>query len=307
LWIKTLTHNSYTLKPMTHFTQKSLIVLLLVAVMAACGPREAREQEPVVSVSILPLQYFVDELTGQGLEVNVMVPQGASHGTYSPSPRQMQRLSNSGLYLRIGSLGYEQAFLNRLNEINPRMKVVDLNDGVQLIRGIIDHGDHVHEGGIDPHIWMSPKVMLSQLPVIRDALIEVYPELEETVTGNYDELYVMVESVHLEMEAVSEILSRRSFMIFHPALTYLARDYGLEQVSIEHEGKEPSPAQLSRLIRQAREQNIEVIFIQEEYDQRSAELVAAETGATVVQINPLLYDWPMGMTHLMETFKQYLR
>lgn len=292
---------------MTHFTQKFLIVLLLVVAMAACGPRAVHQPEPVVSVSILPLQYFVDELTGQALDVNVMVPQGASHGTYSPSPRQMQRLSNSGLYLRIGSLGYEQAFLHRINEINPHMKAVDLNDGVQLIRGIIDHGDHVHEGGIDPHIWMSPKVMLSQLPVIRDALIEVYPELEETVAANYDALYAEVESVHREMVAVTEGLARRSFMIFHPALTYLARDYGLEQVSIEHEGKEPSPAQLSRLIRKAREHNIRVIFIQEEYDRRNAELVADEAGGEVVQVNPLLYDWPMGMTHLMETFKQYLQ
>lgn len=288
------------------FVRLMAVLFIMLGVMAGCGQRERKEA--VVSVSILPVQYFVDRLTNNSLEVNVMVPQGSSHGTYSPTARQMQRLSDSGIYFRIGSLGYEQAFIRRLNELNPEMKEVNLSNHVELIRGIpIVHGDHVHEGGVDPHIWMSPAVMLSLLPVIKDALVEVYPEYQETVEANYPALYADVERSHLQMQEITQNITQKRFLIFHPALTYLARDYGLEQVSIEHEGKEPSPGQLSQLIRQARAESIPVIFIQEEYDQRNAELVAAETGARIIQINPLSYDWLKEMNDLLEVFKLYLQ
>ncbi|MBW6497515.1 MAG: zinc ABC transporter substrate-binding protein [Bacteroidales bacterium] len=288
------------------FMRIMAVLVTMLGVMIGCGERERKED--VVSVSILPVQYFIDRLTDNALEVNVMVPQGASHGTYSPSARQMQRLSDSGIYFRIGYLGYEQAFIRRLNELNPEMKEVNLSNHVELIRGMpVVHGDHVHEGGVDPHIWMSPAVMLSLLPVIKNALVEGYPEYQETVEANYPALYADVERSHLLMQEITQSISQKRFLIFHPALTYLARDYGMEQVSIEHEGKEPSPGQLSQLIREARAETIPIIFIQEEYDQRNAELVAAETGAELIQINPLAYDWLQEMNDLVEVFKQYLQ
>jgi zinc transport system substrate-binding protein len=286
--------------------KRLFFILGLALILAGCA-NERPQRSGVVSVSILPLQYFVDQLTGQSLEVNVMVPAGASHGTYSPSPRQMQRLSDSDLYLRIPSLGYEQAFISRMKEINPGMKVVDLAEDIELIRGIIDHGDHIHEGGVDPHIWMSPRVMMQVLPAMRDALIETYPDLEQVIEQNYLILIEQVESIDKEMEQLSHELNRKSFLIFHPALTYLARDYNLEQISIEHEGKEPSPSQLMRLVNQSRQKSIGVIFIQEEYDQRNAHLVSIETGAAIVQINPLSYEWSKGMYHIMESFRTYLK
>ncbi|TVQ83063.1 MAG: zinc ABC transporter substrate-binding protein, partial [Bacteroidetes bacterium] len=171
----------------------------------------------------------------------------------------------------------------------------------------IDHGDHFHEGGIDPHLWMSPKVMLEILPAIKQTLMEVYPHLSETIENNYSVLKSDVELVHSELQDVVSGLRIRSFMIFHPALTYLARDYGLEQISIEYEGKEPSPGQLSHIIRKARNENISVIFVQEEYDVRNAQLVAEETGAEVVQINPLAYDWMSEMRNLANAFNTYLK
>lgn len=286
-----------------------IILLFLILLMAGggCSQRLSSGKEPVISVSILPLQYFVDQLSGENLEVNVMIPHGASHGTYSPTTRQMQKLSDSEMYLRIGSLGYEYAFIDRLQELNPRMQVLDLTRHVELIRGVIDHGDHVHEGGIDPHIWMSPRVMLSLLPVMRDGLLEAYPHLQQQVESNYPALFQQVLEIDKQMDQLTRELQRKRFMIFHPALTYLARDYGLEQISIEHEGKEPGPGQLGRLIQAARDETIRVIFIQAEYDQRNASLVSRETGAQIIQINPLEYNWPRNMNHLMEIFNQYMR
>lgn len=285
-----------------------LVILMLSTGFYGCRTGEEQETDGVVSVSIMPVKYFIDYLTDASLEVNVMVPSGASHATYAPTTSQLRKLSDSDIYFRIGHLGYEQAFIDSLSELNPRMQVINLSDGVELIQGEeVDHGDHVHEGGIDPHIWMSPAVMLSLLPRISEAIAEAYPDLVHTVEARYEELFAEIEGLHREMETLAAGLTQRSFMIFHPALTYMARDYGLEQIAIERHGKEPSPAHLRHIVRQARLNDVRVIFIQEEFDMRSAQLVSEETGATLVRINPLAYEWQEGMTHIMEIFKTYLK
>ncbi len=291
--------------------RKIVVPIILFVVMAGfqtCQRGHRQAKDAVVSASILPVQYFVDRLTDATLEVNVMVRPGASHATYAPTTSQFQKLSDSGIYFRIGHLGYEQAFIHRLSALNPGMLVVDLSDGVDLIRGeAVDHGDHVHEGGIDPHIWMSPAVMLSRLPVIREAILEIYPWLSAVVDKRYDELYADIEEIHHSLAALAGELEHKSFMIFHPALTYIARDYGFEQIPIERHGKEPSPALLAHIIRDARARDVSLIFVQQEFDVRSAQVISEETGATLVQINPMAYDWKEGLEHIMNVFKTHLR
>jgi zinc transport system substrate-binding protein len=292
--------------------QKRLLFILMVllgsiTVFQSCQQSE-RAASNTVSVSIDPLKYFVDQLTGNALDVNVMVPQGASHGTYAPTASQMQKLSDSKIYIRIGYLGYERAFISKLKELNSNMTELNLSDHVELIRGEpIVHGDHVHEGGVDPHIWMSPQVMLKALPVIKKTLTEAYPELTDTIAARYSILEGEIMQLDREMQDVTADLSVKRFMIFHPALTYLARDYDMEQVPIEFEGKEPSPARLKNLIRDNRASNIPVIFIQQEYDVNNARLVATETGAEVVTINPMAYNWADEIKNLMAVFNEHLK
>ncbi len=282
-------------------------IILIITVIHSCKRQSDRVCEQVVSVSITPLEYFIDRLTDKALDVNVMIPPGASHATYSPTASQFRKLSESGVYFRIEHLGYEQAWVNRLSDMNPDMWVVNLMEGLEIIRGEeIDHGDHVHEGGIDPHIWMSPAVILEILPGMKQAIIDTYPDIKETVSANYAVLVEEISLLDHEMKEVTRSLSRKRFMIFHPALTYLARDYGLEQIAVERGGKEPSPAMLSHIIKEARTHDIPVILIQREFDVRSADLISRETGAEIVQINPLAYDWAENMRELMDIFKTRL-
>lgn len=295
---------------MKRFTKLTIIVLgiVMMAVGLFSCQQAGRQPEPVVSVSIQPLKYFIDRLTEEALEVNVMVPPGASHSTYAPTTQQFMRLSDSGIYIRIGYLGYEQAWIGRLRELNPTMTVLNLSEHTELIQGdVIDHGDHVHEGGIDPHIWMSPRVMQSLLPKIKEVIADVYPELANVVEQNYLLLEEELAALDEAFIGLSEELTQKSFMIYHPALTYLARDYGFTQISIEHEGKEPSPAMLQRIIRDAREHDIPVIFIQAEYDMRSAELVSKETGAKLAQIQPEAYNWNEIMFEVKSLMREHLR
>ncbi len=286
---------------------KYILLLVAASILGACVPAEKNEVT-VVSVSIEPLKYIVDQLTGEDLDVNVMVPPGASHATYAPTTAQLQKLSDSNLYIQIGHLGYEEAFMSRLAGLNPNMHLLNLSSKVELIRGPeIDHGDHVHKGGVDPHIWMSPAVMLELLPLIREAILEVFPETATTMEVNYPVLYEEVSKLHNTWEETTQSLRQHSFMIFHPALTYLARDYGFEQVPLERDGKEPSPALLRQIIDQARKHHIGLILIQEEFDTRNAHLISEETGAVLVQINPMAYNWIDEMEEILNTFKVYLK
>ncbi len=286
-------------------TFTTLIVISLLAALSGC--RTGRSDKDGITVTIEPFKFFVDELTSGSIPVNVMVPMGSSPATYSPTTGQLKALSTTSLYIKAGHLGFEDAWMERLKELNPDMKVTDLSEGEELIRGEgHTHGDHVHEGGTDPHIWMSPKSVMRFLPQIREALNKTFPDKKPVIEENYLALLTEIETIHNNFSQLSEQVNSGKFMIFHPALTYLARDYGLEQISIEYEGKEPSPQKLRELIDIAVSENIDIIFIQEEFDQRNAGMVRDATGATIVSINPLGYDWTQEMKNLYSLMKEHL-
>lgn len=286
----------------------NILYVFLVATLIFSGCVNQSEKADTISVSILPQKYFIDVLTGNAVDVNVMIPPGAGHATYSPTPMQFKKLSDSRLYIRIGYLGYEQAWIHRLKELNPKMEDLNLSEKTELIRGEeILHGDHVHEGGVDPHIWLSPKVMIDLLPDVKQALINNYPQLKDTIEAHYPQLLAEVEGVHQRLSALSGLLTNRKFMIFHPAMTYLARDYGFEQIAIEQDGKEPSPALLAKTIQYARENDIRVIFIQKEYDVRNAQMVSKETGIKLIQVDYLEYNWTDMMNQIIDKLQENLQ
>jgi zinc transport system substrate-binding protein len=276
-------------------------IFIIPVIFIVLGCKSGSQNKNCISVSIMPVKYFVDRLTDNQIKVNVMVPSGVAHDAYEPTPKQLQKLSDSRLYIRIGYLGYERSWIHRLEELNSEMNVVNLSDAIDLISSEpVIHGDHTHEGGIDPHIWMSPKTMKILIPVIRNAIVTNFPEIKETVNKNYDIIFKELDNMHLEYTLKTQFTSNRKFMIFHPALTYLARDYNLEQIPIEFEGKEPSPTRLAEIIKQTKNEKIKFIFIQAEYDENNAKQIAKETGATLVKINPMAYDWMKSMEELKE-------
>lgn len=286
-----------------------LLAALLISAVALSGCVGTENNQKLISVSILPQKYFVDVLTNKAIEVNVMVLPGSNHATYSPTSQQFKKLSDSKLYIGIGHLGYEQAWMPRLAELNKDMKTVILSEHIELIGGECDHGhghDHDHDHGVDPHIWMSPKAILELLPVIKTALIESFPELQSTIESNYAELHRATSEADDRMLSITSQLPKNEFLIFHPALSYLARDYGLIQTAVEQEGKEPSPAYLATVIKKAKEESIPVIFIQEEYDIRNAQTISQEAGIALVQINPMAYNWLEAMNELAQTLQNYL-
>ncbi|MGM0376358.1 MAG: metal ABC transporter solute-binding protein, Zn/Mn family [Bacteroidota bacterium] len=284
------------------------ISALFFALLFFAGCRGG-DKEAGVSVTIEPLKFFVDRLTGENVDVNVMVPTGSSPQTYSPTSGQLARVSSAGLYVQVGELGFEKVWMEKIRGFNKEMNVLNLSENIDLIGGSDhdhDHENHNHSEGKDPHIWMSPKVVRNFLPHLRDALKKAFPGQSDVIGQNYPELYDDVESLDRKFSELADQLDHNKFMIFHPALTYLARDYGLEQVPIEYEGKEPSPRKLRELIDLANEEDIRVIFIQAEFDERNAQMVKDATDAKLAVINPLAYDWQESMEEIYALFEEHM-
>ena len=282
---------------------KKLLYILTLLLLCACGNTTQKSDKPTITVTLEPLRYFTEAIAGEHYDVVSMVPKGSSPESYDPTPQQLVALSRSEAYLRIGYIGFEQAWMKKLEANAPDMKVFDTSQGVNVIRGEGHwHGDHFHEGGVEPHIWNSTRNAI----IIAENVYAALCELDATHQEEYkNRLDTLKETIRRTDENVRTFLENAdsTFLIYHPALSYFARDYGLKQISIEEGGKEPSPAYLKHLIELCRQEKARVIFVQQEFDQRNAQLIADELGIEVVSINPLSYDWDEEMVRVANALK----
>ena len=288
---------------------KKIALLLAVALLAACqsGTRKrAPGEKPILTVTIEPVRYFTEAIAGDSFTVVSLVPRGTSPETYDPTPQQLMELAKSDAYLRIGYIGFELTWADKLADNAPHMPVFNLSDGIRLIyddshhhhhgegaTGNYDEAEHHHHhGGVEPHVWNSAQNACIIADNILYALCSIDGQNASAYKARHDSLVAGIERTDsLLRRMLADPEADWSFMIYHPALSYFARDYGLHQISIEEGGKEPSPAQLKKLIDLCRKEHVRVIFVQPEFDRRNAELIAEQTGAKVVPINPLAYEW----------------
>lgn len=252
------------------------------------------QQENIISVTIEPQRYFAEQLTDSLFRIECMVPAGTSPETYDPTPAQMANLTRSRAYFCIGHIGFEEVWIDKFKQNYPQIRFFDNSNGIALITG------HFHDGGIDPHIWSSPKVVRVIVQNMYAALTEIDPANKNRYAINLQRLLEQVDAVDVKITELLQNSSQKAFIIYHPALTYFARDYGLTQYSIEADGKEPSPEQLKTLMEIAKEKGIKTVFVQQEFDRKNAGLVAKETGCRLIVINPLSYDWGKEMLHIAQ-------
>ena len=268
-----------------------LFLLAILSVTLSCGDRRGPDAgKRVITVTIEPLRYFTERIAGDRFDVATMVPEGGNPETYEPSARQMVDLSRSVLYVKVGSIGFERTWMKKLEQNAPHAIVVDSSDGISLVK--------TENGIADPHTWMSTANARIIAGNIYRALVRIDKKDSIYFKKNLDSLVDSINRVDLEVRRLTEKAAHRTFLIYHPALSYFARDYGLRQIPIEAGGKEPSPAYLKELVDVCRKETVHVIFVQPEFDRRNAELIAEQTGARVEPINPLSYDWPQEMLHV---------
>lgn len=275
------------------------ILLTALLLLTACGGKLADGK--VVTVTIEPQRFFAEKIAGDKFAIHCVVPSGQSPETYDPTPKQMVQIGQSEAYLQIGYIGFELVWMQKIRENNPDLKIFDVSEGMKFVKETEEeehehetddgHHHHHHAGGIDPHIWSSIEGAKVIAWNTLNAFIELDKENTEYYWKNYNDLLAEIDKTEAVIKRLLDPLTDRTFIIYHPALTYFADEFDLVQLCIEMEGKEPSPAQLKQLVTMAKERHAAVVFIQQEFDQKNAELIAKETGCRLVKINPLDYHW----------------
>lgn len=280
-------------------------VLLVSLLCVACARPSEGSGEKQITVSIEPLRYVTERLVGDLYTVHTLVPRGASPETYEPTPRQMMELSGSEFYVACGALGFEQAWLDKLRLNAPETTFICAAEGIPLLASEHRHSADGHgdcEAG-DPHVWTSPRNMASMARTLCDTLCKRGMASAPVYRENLASFLEDIRRVDERITAMLAGTKARAFLIYHPALTYFAHDYGLEQLTLEEDGKEPSAARLRTLVDRCRAAGVRTVFVQKEFDMRHAEIVAKEIGARAVPVDPLAYDWEKEMLHIAEELK----
>lgn len=277
---------------------------ILLAGLLLCSPLTLQAGEKLrVFVSVLPQKTFVTKVGGEWVEVHNLVQPGQSPEIFSPTPQQMTALAEADLYVRT-RVPFEQAWMPRIQAINPEIAVLDATQGMELLP-LTEHGDgHDHAGGLDPHVWTSPLMVQHSVRLIRDKLIELDPSHRQVYQANADAFLRDLEQLDTDIRSQLSGLRSTHFMVFHPAWGYFAQTYGLTQIAIEHEGKEPGAKSLAKLINQARQDGIRIVFTQPQSDQRLAEQLARAIGGRVVKIDPLNPDYLDNMRQVARQFRE---
>ena len=320
-----------------HRVHRNLFLSLMLSI-AFSGSLEAADELPVF-VSIVPQKYIVQQIGKDLVAVQVMVQPGDSPATYEPKPQQMADISTTKIYFAIG-VPFEKAWLGKIAAANPNMQVVHTDHDIEKIAMVAHHhhddqaeehhegehheAEHAHEKddhhaeaeheedhhedtGLDPHIWLSPPLVKIQARTILAALQEVDPVHRSIYEANFNAFTAQIDQLDADLKRTFAGKTGLQFMVFHPAWGYFAHTYGLKQVPIEIEGKDPKPAQLEALIQHAREYGIKVVFVQPQFSTKSAQLVAKEIGGQVAFADPLAKDWMANLRKVADKFQKALR
>lgn len=270
---------------------KKICFLLLLLLLCTRG--EGAEKVSVF-VSILPQKYFAEQIGGDRVNISVLVEKGRDPHTFEPLPGQMAALAKAKGYFSIG-LPFEESLLPRISKLNPSMQIFATDKGVDKTlpspHHEENHQENDHSHGADPHIWNSPAEAQRIASNMRDAFIEMDPAGEEEYLRAYDRLSLRLKALEEELRTLFSEKEGTSFLVFHPGWGYLARTYGLREVAIEVDGKEPKASDMAKIIEEARKNSVKVIFIAPQFSKKSASVIAEAVGAAVKEANPLAEEW----------------
>lgn len=270
-----------------------------------------------VYVSILPQKYFAQSIGQDRINIKVMVMPGASPATYEPKPKQMVALSKTDIYFAIGS-PFEKLWLSRFRSLNKELNIVHTDKGIKkrIIENHVHHEDedeeeihdehqteeevHYEHQTKDPHIWLDPILVIKQAKHIAKALCEADPDGCSFYNANLASFTKKTLDLDNQLKQITSSAKGRYFMVFHPSWGYFANRYDLHQIPVELEGKEPKPSDLKEFVELTRRLKLKTIFIQPQFSRKAAVLIARETGANVVAVDPLSENWRANLIYAAE-------
>lgn len=258
-------------------------------------------EQSVVLVSVAPHKYFVERIAGNTLHIELMVPAGASAHTYEPTPKQILTVSRADIWFQLGE-AFENKVGTTLKSYHPKMQFVDMRSSLNLIHDETGCAHCHHNHGADLHIWLSARLAKTQVQTVANALIATYPQHAELYKANLIQFQSELNLLDQEITALLQPVAKRTILVSHPAYAYFCRDYQLDQLSIEFEGKDPTPRQLTNLLQKVRKLEIRRIFTQPQYGNKGALLIAKEIGAEIVSLNPYAEEYMQSMREIAQAF-----
>ena len=267
-----------------------LFILAFVMVFSGCTTQVPETGSPIqAAVTLLPQAEMVRAVGGDRVDVMVIVPPGMEPHTYEPSAGTLIALQKTGVWFKIGNglMPFEDKLSGKVVALNPGILIVDTSDGVTLIHG----SDPDSPAGNDPHVWLSPANARIMVKNIAGGLIRIDPDNAAYYEGNAGKYIAKLDALDAKIKEEMNETPGRTIIVTHPAWSYFARDYAIEQVSIESEGKEPTARDIEAVVTLARQRNISVVYIEPQYSARSAEVIAAEINGSIVIIDPLAGDY----------------
>jgi len=284
-----------------------LLLAVTIVLLISCNSNKNKQDEkPVVTVSILPIETFVKKIAGDDFRVNVLLPPGASPADFTLIPSQLKDIANSEVWFRIGYIGFEYSWKDKIEQANRNMKVVNLSEGLNLIsHEYLPSGEKSSTGGINPHTWLSPVLVKQMVSRITEELSALNPEKKLKYEANLSQFIEEINELDAEIRAVLRTYEGRQIILFHPSLSYFARDYGLVQLSLEPGGKQPTPQRMAALVDFAKENGIGVIYIQSDMDREQARVFAEEIDGEVVEMWPLNPEWEENLMEITDKLVQH--
>jgi len=275
--------------------KRTILFFIILPFLFSCHSRKGSDTDSgkeVITVSILPQRTFVEKIAGDDFEVNVLIPPGASPAAYTLLPSQLKDIARSEVWFRMGYIGFELSWKEKIEQANKNMQVVDLSRGLDLISTEPAKSGAKSDGrGVDPHLWLSPSLVKQIARRMATVLSELKPERKEAYQANLEQFEEEIDRLDGEIKNMLNDYGGRTFITFHPSLSYYAREYGLVQHSLESGGKEPTPQHLTEVVLLAREEGIDVIYIQSEFDREHARVFAEEIDGRIIEVWPLNPDW----------------
>lgn len=294
------------MKTLYHYIFLAATTLLF----AACGEQRQASHSDII-VTIQPLKYLVEQITGDDFNVDILVPASASPETFEPTPKQLIAIDKAKFIFSTGLIDFETSLTERMPN---KENLINLSRGIELMKGSCSHNhstthhcdnehcDHTHNAhyhGIDPHIWTSPKELKVMAQNAYEAIIAEYSDSVK-YTEAYNVLIHNLNELDAECANLCKESSTEAFVIYHPALTYFARSYGLEQIAIEKDGKEPSAKHLVTIINEAKVKGVKCLLYQVQYPRSAVEVIAKDMGIECYEIDPLkenVVDNILDITH----------
>jgi zinc transport system substrate-binding protein len=268
-----------------------------------------------VFVGIEPIAYFAERIGGPLVDVSVLVGPGQDPHTFEPTPKLMARLARAKVFFNLG-FPFEETLVKKLGATFKNAEIVNIQKGIELRpvneqdldhHAVKEHG-HAHEAdALDRHTWLDPQLARIQAGTIADALIQIDPKNRELYEANLKKFQADLDRIHEQLKEALAPVRGKSFFVFHPAFGYFAHEYGLKQVAVEIDGKEPTARQLARLIKDAQKHDVKIIFVQPQFPKKNAENLAESIGGAVVPIDDLARDYVTNLAEIAKKLKSALQ